>query len=158
MGPVPTLWSTICLTVSPNTGFGSGQPDRPTPRCLLQPPGRSVCLVLVGHSEPAACPSQVGLRPSTSRKPLPTAPGLLTLLALFTPQMKSCRRTNSKNIMHHTPKEENYCFVLFCFRAIPTAYGGFQARGRIGAVAGGLCHSHDNTRSKLCLGPAPQLT
>ena len=33
-------------------------------------------------------------------------------------------------------------FVRFClFRAIPAAYGGSQARGRIGAVASGLHHS-----------------
>ena len=32
-------------------------------------------------------------------------------------------------------------FVLF-FRATPVAYGCSQARGRIGAVAAGLHHSH----------------
>ena len=30
------------------------------------------------------------------------------------------------------------CFFLFLFRAAPTAYGGFQARGRIRAIAAGL--------------------
>ena len=44
-------------------------------------------------------------------------------------------------------------FFLFClFRATPAAYGGFQARGWIGAVAG-LHHSHSNARSKPCLWP-----
>ena len=46
-----------------------------------------------------------------------------------------------------------FCFssefldCLFVFRAAPTAYWGSQARGQIGAVAAGLCHSHSNTRS-----------
>ena len=36
-------------------------------------------------------------------------------------------------------------FILFLlFRTTPTAYGGSQARGRIGAVAAGLCQSHSN--------------
>ena len=40
-----------------------------------------------------------------------------------------------------------YCIVLYCiyfclFRALPTAYGGSQARGLIGAIATGLHHSH----------------
>ena len=47
------------------------------------------------------------------------------------------------------------CVCLF--RAILAAYGGFQARGRIGAVAAGLCHRHSNTRSELRLRPTPQL-
>ena len=49
---------------------------------------------------------------------------------------------------------ENNFFVL---RAAPAAYGGFQARGLIGATAAGLCHSHSNTRSELCLQPILQL-
>ena len=36
-------------------------------------------------------------------------------------------------------------FVFFFFlRAAPEAYGGSQARGRIGAVAVSLHHSHSN--------------
>ena len=34
------------------------------------------------------------------------------------------------------------------FRSTPTAYGGSQATGQIGAVAPGLCHSHNNARSE----------
>ena len=38
-----------------------------------------------------------------------------------------------------------YLFCLFAFsRAAPTAYGGSQARGRIGAVAPRLHQSHSN--------------
>ena len=34
------------------------------------------------------------------------------------------------------------------FRAIPAAYGSFQARGPIGAAAASLCHSHNNMWSE----------
>ena len=39
-------------------------------------------------------------------------------------------------------------FFFFLFRATPAAYGGFQARGPIIAVATCLCYSHSNTRSE----------
>ena len=40
-------------------------------------------------------------------------------------------------------------FFVFClFRATPAAYGGSQPRGRIGAVAAGLHHSHSNAFSE----------
>ena len=51
-----------------------------------------------------------------------------------------------------------HLFIYLClFRAIPAAYGGSQARGRIGAAAASLHHSHSNAGSKLCLPPIPQL-
>ena len=58
--------------------------------------------------------------------------------------------------------KSNFLFLLIdwlidcLFRAAPTAYGGFQARGSIGAVAVSVCHS--NMGSKPCLRPTPQLT
>ena len=39
-------------------------------------------------------------------------------------------------------RKRNIFFKLF--RAAPMAYGGSEARGLIGAVAAGLCHSHSN--------------
>ena len=42
-------------------------------------------------------------------------------------------------------------FFFGLFRAMPMAYGGSQARGRIRATAAGLHHSHSHTRSELCL-------
>ena len=55
----------------------------------------------------------------------------------------------------------NYSFVLFVcfFRAAPTAYGGFQARGRIWAVAASLCLPQPQQHQiyKLRLWPTPQL-
>ena len=50
-----------------------------------------------------------------------------------------------------------FVFLLFLWAA-PAAYGGSQARGRIGAVATGLCHSHSNMGSEPHLQPTPQLT
>ena len=47
---------------------------------------------------------------------------------------------------------------FFNFRAAPMAYGGSQARDRIGATAAGLCHSHSNAVSELRLRPTLQLT
>ena len=47
-----------------------------------------------------------------------------------------------------------FSFALFyfvLFGASPAAYGGSQARGRIGAVAAGLHHSHGNARSEPSL-------
>ena len=41
-----------------------------------------------------------------------------------------------------------YFFVFCLFSATPTAYGGSQARGQIGAVTAGLHHSHSNTGSR----------
>jgi len=41
-----------------------------------------------------------------------------------------------------------YLFIYCLFRATPVAYGGSQARGLIGAVAAGLCHSHSNAGSE----------
>ena len=50
-------------------------------------------------------------------------------------------------------------FGLFAFsRAAPAAYGGFQARGLIGAVAAGLHHSHGNSGSEPRPRHTPQFT
>ena len=39
-------------------------------------------------------------------------------------------------------------FFLPFLGPLPEAYGGSQARGLIGAVAAGLCHSHSNAGSE----------
>ena len=39
-------------------------------------------------------------------------------------------------------------FCLFLFRAVPAAYGGSQARGRIRAAAASLHQSHSHARPK----------
>ena len=48
---------------------------------------------------------------------------------------------------------QNYSFFwLFAFsRAAPTAHGGSQATGLIGAIATGLHQSHSNAKSEPCL-------
>ena len=50
-----------------------------------------------------------------------------------------------------------FLFFFGRFKATPTAYGGSWARGRIGAVAASLCHSHSNARFEPRLRPTPQL-
>ena len=57
-------------------------------------------------------------------------------------------------------------FFVFCLFVVvvaiswaaPAAYGGYQARGLIGAVATSLCQSHSNAGSEPRLQPTPQLT
>ena len=55
-------------------------------------------------------------------------------------------------------KQKVYILIFFFFfMAAPKAYGGSQAKDRIGAVAAGLHHSHSNARSKLCMQLTSQL-
>ena len=57
-----------------------------------------------------------------------------------------------------TPCLALFFFCLFAISwAAPTAYGGSQARSRIGAVAAGLHHSHSHAGSEPILRPTPQL-
>ena len=51
----------------------------------------------------------------------------------------------------------HYFFTYLLFKAAPTAYGGSQARGPIGAAAAGLHHNHSNAGSEPPLRPTPQL-
>ena len=55
-----------------------------------------------------------------------------------------------------TLEPEIFCLFLF-FRAAATAYGGSQARGRIGATAASPRHSHSNSGFEPHLRPTPQL-
>ena len=47
--------------------------------------------------------------------------------------------------------------IILVFRATLTAYGDFQAKGLIRAVAASLRHNHSNARSEPRLQPTPQL-
>ena len=59
--------------------------------------------------------------------------------------------------IHH--KYFIYLFIYFCFfRAVPSAYGSFQAMGQFGAVAASLYHSHSNEGSEPHLQSTTQLT
>ena len=49
-------------------------------------------------------------------------------------------------------------FVFLLFRVTSSPYGNSQARGRIGATAASVHHSHSNARSEPPLWPTPQLT
>ena len=49
-------------------------------------------------------------------------------------------------------------YYYYYFRAAPVAYGSFQVKGRIRAVAAGLYHGHSNAGSEgPGLQPTPQL-
>ena len=50
-----------------------------------------------------------------------------------------------------------FFFFFWTFRATPVVYGSSQARGPIGSIAAGLCHSHSNVGSQPHLQPTPQL-
>ena len=51
-----------------------------------------------------------------------------------------------------------FCFLFFVFFKAPSmAYGGSQAKGRIGAVAADLRRNHSNSGSEWRLQPTPQL-
>ena len=49
-------------------------------------------------------------------------------------------------------------FFFFFLGSASAAHGGSQSRGRIWAVAAGLCQSYSNTRSKPWIQPTPQFT
>jgi len=68
--------------------------------------------------------------------------------------------TDSSNVfpLCHVPVVYMFCSFFFFFLvffaiswAAPAAYGGSQARGRIGAVAASLRQSHSNAGSELRL-------
>ena len=59
------------------------------------------------------------------------------------------------NCHYFSGKWELFFFLVFS-KAAPTAYRGSQARGLIGAVAGGLHHSHSSAGSGRCMRPTPQ--
>ena len=56
---------------------------------------------------------------------------------------KQNKMGNKRNL-----SQKSLPFSFLLFRAAPGAYGGSQARGRIGAVAASLRHSHSNVRSE----------
>jgi len=61
--------------------------------------------------------------------------------------------------LSHFHEKPFFFFVFFAISwATPAAYGGSQARGRIGAVATSLRQSHSNAGSEPRLQPTPQLT
>ena len=65
---------------------------------------------------------------------------------------------NHLPLPHMRDTEGFFFFWSFCyFLAAPAAYGGSQARGRIGAVDTGLRQSHSNAGSEPSLQPTPQL-
>ena len=58
-----------------------------------------------------------------------------------------------KSVPQQWPESSEFYLFIFVL-----AYGGFQARGPIGAVATTLHHNHSHARSKTHLLPTPQPT
>ena len=54
-------------------------------------------------------------------------------------------------------KRPDFFFFVSLFRAASAVHGNSQVRGRIGATAAGLCHSHSNSEYKPYLQPKLQL-
>ena len=80
----------------------------------------------------------------------------------YMPRVQPLNKQNTPNFCgglscSHFPPQFCFCFCFLAFRVAPAAYGGSQVRGRIGAIAASLHHSHNNIRSKPPLGPTPQL-
>ena len=96
---------------------------------------------------------------NTQRDPLLISGAIFLCINLF---QVLCHKTSSQLSLpeFQLPQFSRgtlFVFIFCHFRAAPVAYGGSQARGRIGAFAAGLCHSHSNIRSKPHLGPTPKL-
>ena len=68
---------------------------------------------------------------------------------------KKKKENENHQLFHHS--EKVILTFFFFFRAAPAAYGGSQAKGRVGATAAGLCHSHSNSGSEPRLQLTPQL-
>ena len=66
-------------------------------------------------------------------------------------EMSSKMKTWIDHEQNNKEVTENFVLFYFCFclfRAAPKAFGSFQARSRIGAVASGIHHSHSNMGSQ----------
>ena len=66
---------------------------------------------------------------------------------LFHISIHSIKDTGSLFLCYKVHSLYIYIFFFRLFRVAPAACWSFQARGRIIAVAAGLCHSHSNARS-----------
>ena len=82
--------------------------------------------------------------------------GIIEVILYFTIiHISDFLKTFSKETHYGSTGSGNICHKIlnsfFFFSAAPVAHGGAQARGRIGAMAAGLHHSHSNVGAKLHL-------
>ena len=71
--------------------------------------------------------------------------------ALGTDEIRACQAPSQRSLLcWPSGYSYHYYYYFFCFlfRAAPMAHGGSQARGRIGAAAASLHHSHSNMGSE----------
>ena len=76
----------------------------------------------------------------------------------FLSQLFICKLLGLWRLAKVTQSKERANFFVCLFRAIPSGYGGSQARGRIGTAAADLRQSHSSPGSEPCLQLTPQLT
>ena len=79
------------------------------------------------------------------------------LFSQFVRYVSSFRFSACQFLLHGHPSPPAHPSPFFknLFRAMPMAYGGSQAMGRIRDEASGLHHSHSNAGSEPCLQPTP---
>ena len=80
----------------------------------------------------------------------------LKLYLIYIPHLGKCIKETSNYRKDLCIKKCPQCilsffFLFLLFKAAPVAYGNSKARGQIGAVATGLCHSHSHTRAEPTL-------
>ena len=134
-GPAPSLRVPQIQALQPNAPF--------PPRSLLLLPGLSP------HTGPHHCHTL--LLPPTGL-PHYSSPDDAAPLGKPSSAGTALWRVRPRAIPAATIPGNFFFFFFFCaffFRATPKAYGSL-ARGRIGAVAAGLCQSHSNARSEPC--------
>ena len=76
-------------------------------------------------------------------------------LSNYIQKVKMKGYTSAPSALSPDNHRENFFFFFGLFRAAPSAYGDSQARGQTRAATAGLCHSHSNAGSELCLQPVP---
>ena len=102
------------------------------------------------------CQSHINARSKQRLQPIPQLRQRQILNPLSKARIPTCNlMVPSRICLRCTWWELLFFFLLF--RAVPTAYGGPQTRGLIGATAASLHHSYRNVGSEQCLQPAQQL-
>ena len=114
----------------------------------------------VASSTTGTRPGQTGQQASC-RRPRTDSTKTLRIFSSWKPLPFWEHEDFPDSVNHMLPLLCIFLFSFFLFRAAPTAYGSFQARGQTGAAAASLHHSHSNgntnTRSQIYLRAMSQL-
>ena len=138
------------------------QDPEPDHLVKLSPTNRSRCCRAHTHVFTKSCPSQLINTLFTALLPVPyfklplfLARYLLTFIIYI-----YLHPNYGPLILQSSPlqNQSDKLFFFLLFRAAPAAHGCSQARGRIGATAASLHHSHSHTGSEPYLQSPPALT